>query len=119
MIKVAKYVGDNVDELMKNYEYGFCSLITATNRVLEKIKTENKVYAKITYPNMEEKAMYDYIAVREAIVNAIVHNDWSNEYPPKFELFNNRIEISSFWGIQSEFTEDEFLLGYSAPKIKN
>jgi len=117
-IKVAKYAGDDVDELMENYEYGFCSLITATNRVLEKIRTENKIYAKITYPNRIEKEMYDYVAVREAIINAIVHNDWSNEYPPKFELFNNRIEISSFGGIQSEFTEDEFLLGYSAPRNK-
>lgn len=117
-IKVAKYAGNDVDELMENYEYGFCSLITATKRVLEKIRTENKIYAKITYPDRLEKELYDYVAVREAIINAIVHNDWSNEYPPKFELFNNRIEISSFGGIQNEFTEEEFLLGYSAPKNK-
>lgn len=117
-IKIAKYAGDDVDELMENYEYGFCSLITATNRVLEKIRTENKSYTKVGYPYREEKEMYDYVAVKEAIINAIVHNDWSNEYPPKFELFNDRIEISSFGGIQSEFTEEEFLLGYSAPKNK-
>ena len=117
-IKVAKYAGDDVDELMENYEYGFCSLITATNRVLEKVRTENKTYAKVGYPYREEKEMYDYVSVKEAIINAIVHNDWSNEYPPKFELFSDRIEISSFGGIQSEFTEEKFLLGYSAPKNK-
>lgn len=115
-IKVAKYVGDNVDELMENYEYGFCSLIKATNRVLEKFKVENKIYAKITYPERKEEAMYDYNAVREVIVNALVHNDWSSEYPPKFEFFSDRLEVSSFGGIQSEFTEEEFLEGYSAPK---
>lgn len=115
-IKVAKYTGDDVDELEEYYEYGFCSLIKATDRVLEKFKSENKVFAKITYPKRNEQQMYDYNAVREVIVNAIVHNDWSNEYPPKFEFFNNRIEISSFGGIQREFTEEEFLLGYSAPK---
>lgn len=115
-IKVAKYTGDDVDELEEYYEYGFCSLIKATDRVLEKFKSENKIFAKITYPKRNEQQMYDYNAVREVIVNAIVHNDWSNEYPPKFEFFNNRIEISSFGGIQREFTEEEFLLGYSAPK---
>ncbi len=115
-IKVAKYVGDDVDELMENYEFGNCSLIKATYRVLEKFRTENKIYTKITYPERKEQPMYDYSAVREAVVNALVHNDWSNEYPPKFEFFNNRLEISSFGGIQSEFTEDEFLEGYSAPK---
>ena len=117
-IKVAKYAGNDVDELMENYEYGFCSLIKATDRVLEKLRTENKIYAKITYPKRKEQEMFHYDAVREAVINAIVHNDWSNEYPPKFELFNDRIEISSFGGIQSEFTEDEFLEGYSAPKNK-
>ena len=115
-IKVAKYVGDDVDELMENYEFGYCSLVKATYRVLEKFRTENKIYAKITYPERKEQPMYDYNAVREVIINAIVHNDWSTEYPPKFEFFSDRLEISSFGGIQSEFTEEEFLEGYSAPK---
>ncbi len=115
-IKVAKYAGDDVDELMENYEFGNCSLVKATYRVLEKLRTENKVYAKITYPDRKEQSMYDYTAVREAVINAIVHNDWATEYPPKFEFFSDRLEISSFGGIQSEFTEEEFLQGYSAPK---
>lgn len=114
--KKTKYAGDDVDELMENYEFGNCSLIKATYRVLEKFRTENKVYAKITYPDRKEQSMYNYTAVREAVINAIVHNDWSTEYPPKFEIFSDRLEISSFGGIQSEFTEEEFLQGYSAPK---
>lgn len=115
-IKVAKYAGTDVDELIENYEFGYCSLVKATHRVLEKFITENKILAKITYPERKEQPMYDYKAVREVIINAIVHNDWSNEYPPKFEFFSDRLEVSSFGGIQNEFTEEEFLQGYSAPK---
>lgn len=115
-IKVAKYAGDDVDELMENYEFGYCSLVKATYRVLEKFRTENKIYAKITYPERKEQPMYDFVAVREVIINAIVHNDWATEYPPKFEFFSDRLEVSSFGGIQSEFTKEEFLEGYSAPK---
>lgn len=115
-VKVAKYAGDDVDELMENYEFGYCSLIKATYRVLEKFRVENKIYAKITYPERKEQPMYDYNAVREVIINALVHNDWATEYPPKFEFFSDRLEVSSFGGIQSEFTEEEFLEGYSAPK---
>ena len=73
-IKVAKYVGDDVDEIEEHYEFGDCYLITATYRVLEKFKTENKVFAKIIYPERIQKPMYDYNAVREAIINAIVHS---------------------------------------------
>lgn len=115
-IKVAKYAGTDVDELIENYEFGYCSLIKATYRVLEKFIVENKIFAKITYPERKEQPMYDYKAVREVIINAIVHNDWSNEYPPKFEFFSDRLEVSSFGGIQNEFTKEEFLQGYSAPK---
>lgn len=115
-IKVAKYAGTDVDELIENYEFGYCSLVKATHRVLEKFITENKIFAKITYPERKEQPMYDYKAVREVIINAIVHNDWSNEYPPKFEFFSDRLEVSSFGGIQNEYTEEEFLQGYSAPK---
>ena len=115
-IKVAKYAGTDVDELIENYEFGYCSLVKATHRVLEKFITENKIFAKITYPERKEQPMYDYKAVREVIINAIVHNDWSNEYPPKFEFFSDRLEVSSFGRIQNEFTEEEFLQGYSAPK---
>lgn len=46
-IKVAKYAGDDVDELMENYEYGFCSLIKATNRVLENLKLKIKYMQKL------------------------------------------------------------------------
>ena len=71
---MAKYVGDDVDEIEEYYEFGNCSLVKATYRVLEKFRTENKVYAKITYPERAEQPMYDYNAVREVIINAIVHN---------------------------------------------
>ena len=67
-------------------------------------KLENKIFTKITYPERKEQPMYDYNAVREVIINALVHNDWTTEYPPKFELFSDRLEVSSFGGIQSEFT---------------
>ena len=62
--------------------------------------------------------MYDFAAVREAVVNAIVHNDWSNEYAPKFEMFSDRLVISSNCDIQPSTTKEEFLEGYSLPKNK-
>ena len=70
----------------------------------------NKIYAKLTYPERKEQPMYDYKSVREAIINAIVHNDWSNEYPPKFEFFSDRLEISSFGGKISLVLYSSFLV---------
>lgn len=58
-IKVTKYVGNDVDELMENYEFGYCSLVKATYRVLEKFRTENKIYAK-TNPKIKEQQIIEH-----------------------------------------------------------
>ena len=60
--------------------------------------------------------MYDYNAVKEVITNALVHNDWSNGYSPKFEIFNNKLVISSNGGIQEGVSQEEFLKGFSNPR---
>ena len=117
-IKFGKYAGTNAVDLIENEDFGNCSLIKATKNILNKIEIENKIFTKIEYPERKEIKMYDFVAVREAIVNAIVHNDWSNEYAPKFEMFSDRLVISSNGGIQPSTTKEEFLEGYSLPKNK-
>ena len=49
-------------------------------------------------------------SVREAIINAFVHNDWKNETPPTIFMFDDRFEIFSY-GI----TQDMIFNGYSKP----
>ncbi|MEW9124630.1 MAG: ATP-binding protein [Thermotaleaceae bacterium] len=117
-IKVAKYSGDDRYELIENNEYGYCSLIKAAKRVLDKLEVENRTLAKITSKEREEKNLVDKIALREAVINAIVHNDYSNEIPPKVEIFSDRIEITSSGGLVQGMTEEEFFSGYSAPRNK-
>ena len=53
-----------------------------------------------------------------AVINAIVHNDYTLEIPPKFEFFNDRIEITSFGSLPQGMTEKEFFEGYSVPRNK-
>lgn len=117
-MKVAKYNGVDRVELMENNEYGYCSLIKATKQVLDKIGVENKTIAKITPKEREEKKLWNPLALREAIINAIVHNDYTAEIPPKFEFFDDRIEITSFGSLPQGITEREFFEGYSVPRNK-
>ena len=117
-IRFGKYEGTNAVNLIENEDFGNCSIVKATKNILNKIQIENRIFTKIEYPERKEIKMYDYAAVREAVVNAIVHNDWSNEYAPKFEMFSDRLVISSNGGIQPSTTKEEFLEGYSLPKNK-
>ena len=115
-IRFGKYEDTTVNNLIENEDYGCCCLIKATQNILDKLNIENKTFTKITYPLRKEINLFDFDAIREAVVNAIVHNDWSNEYAPKFEMFSDRIVISSVGGLQENTTKEEFLQGFSLPR---
>lgn len=117
-IKFGKYNGDKPIFLTENIDFGNCSLIDATNNILNKIKDENKVINNNDTSSGEDKRMYEFNAVKEAVINAIIHNDWSNGYSPKFEMFSNKFVITSNGGICNNITKEEFLQGFSVPKNK-
>ena len=114
-IKVAKYAGTNKVDLIENNEYGYCSLIKATKRVLEKLEIENKTAALITSTTRKEQPLWNKVALREAVINAIVHNDYTTENPPVFEIFSDRIEITSTGGLSIIKNIDDFFSAYSNP----
>lgn len=115
-VQFAKYEGNDVYNLIENEDFGFCSLIKIADNILNKIMIENKTYTKIETPTRKEIKMYDYNAVKELITNALIHNDWSNGYSPKFEIFESKLVISSNGGIQEGVSQEEFLEGFSNPR---
>ena len=115
-IKVAKYNGLDRVNLVENNEYGYCSLIKATKQVLDKIELENKTRSLITSKTRIDTRLWNAVALREAIINAVVHNDYTREVPPKFEIFDDRIEITSAGGLPEGIKKQEFFMGFSVPR---
>ena len=117
-IKVARYKGVNRADLHESNEYGHSCLVRSAKQVLDKIEVENKTITHITSKERKVKKLWDPLALREAIINAFVHNDFTGEIPPKFELFSDRIEITSAGGIPEGLSKQEFFEGYSVPRNK-
>jgi predicted HTH transcriptional regulator len=117
-VKVAKYRGTDRVDLIENNEYGFCSLVKATKQVLDRLAVENRTLTRITPRERIDQPLINPIALREAVVNAIVHNEYSNEVPPKFELFADRLEITSAGGLPQGLNQTEFFQGFSVPRNK-
>ena len=115
-IKVAKYKGKDKVDLIENEEYGYCSLLKATDRVLDKLRIEDRTFTKITSKYRQENPLYDYIATREAVINAFVHNDYTDLMTPVFELFSDRLEITSYGGLIDGMTKEELTSGISRPR---
>ncbi|WP_103664999.1 Fic family protein [Gracilimonas amylolytica] len=117
-IKVAKYNGTGRSDLAESNEYGQESLIKATKQVLDKIDVLNTTITKITPRERENTRLWHPVALREAVINAFVHNDYSKEVPPKFEVFSDRIEITSAGGLPEGLSKAEFFEGFSVPRNK-
>lgn len=117
-IKLVKYLGTSKMELIENQEYGYCCLITATQRILDRLTAENTVYAKIEYNGRKEVEMMDSKALKEAVINAMVHSDYTLTTTPIIELYSDRIEITSGGGLPQGLSQEEFLEGVTAPRNK-
>ena len=117
-IKLVKYLGTSKMELIENQEYGYCCLITATQRILDRLTAENTVYAKIEYNGRKEVEMIDSKALKEAVINAMVHSDYTLTTTPIIELYSDRIEITSGGGLPQGLSQEKFLEGVTAPRNK-
>ena len=117
-IKVAKYSGSNRADLVESNEYGNECLVKATKQVIDKIALENRTATKITSKERQQSQLWNPIALREAIINAFVHNDYTKEIVPKFEIFADRIEITSAGGLPEGLSKQEFFEGFSVPRNK-
>jgi ATP-dependent DNA helicase RecG len=117
-IKVAKYSGKTRTDLIESNEYGHECLVKATKQVIDKIAVENRTNTKITAKERQQANLWNPIALREAIINAFVHNDYTNEITPKFEVFTDRIEITSAGGLPEGLSKQEFFEGFSVPRNK-
>lgn len=117
-IKLVKYLGTSKMELIENQEYGYCCLITATQRILDRLTAENTVYAKIEYNGRKQVEMIDSKALKEAVINAMVHSDYTLSTTPIIELYSDRIEITSGGGLPQGLSQEEFLEGVTAPRNK-
>jgi predicted HTH transcriptional regulator len=117
-MKVAKFLGKDKMELIENYEFGYCSLIKATKSILDRLEIENTKRVKSCSQGLIETTLVDKIALKEAVINAVVHNDYSREIPPVVMIYSDRIEITSMGGLPEHISEDDFFSGVSHPVNK-
>lgn len=76
---------------------------------------------KTKYEGLRRIDAYDYplVAIREALLNAIMHRDYSSSSPTQFKIFSDRIELVSFGGLLQELSKDPLAEGISACRNPN
>ena len=70
---------------------------------------------KIGRLKRKETSSFDKDAFREAVINAFVHNKWTDGNAPMFTVYSDRIEILSRGKLSSLQTKEGFFRGESIP----
>lgn len=110
-----KFNGLNKASISQRSDYGNKSILFAFRQLMNRIQAENICKTDTSVRPRIDTYLYDYNSVNEAIVNSIVHNDWSIT-EPQISFYSDRIEILSHGGLPFGLTEEEFYLGYSKPR---
>ena len=83
---------------------------------MKNLSIENITRAKVTNTKRVEKNLIAPIPMREAVINAIVHSDFSREIPPVFEIFNDKMIFTSYGGLLPGQSKEDFFSCSSMPR---
>ena len=89
--------------------------MTTYTKIKNKLVAENTCLSNTTVRPRVDKYLYDIDCIDEALLNAIVHNDWTIT-EPQISMFYNRIEILSHGGLPRGMTKKQFFEGSSKPR---
>ena len=114
-IRVIQFAGTDRTEMINKNEFVNQSLLKTFFDVFEYIKIFNTHRIDDMRKERIETPLFDESSVREAIINALIHNDWKNETPPTIFMFNDRLEIFSYGELPFGLTKEMVYNGFSRP----
>ncbi len=117
-IKVALFQGTN-QEVFKDRREFTGSLLEQLNNVYEYIDLRNQIHADFDKLLRIDKRDYPEVAIREALLNLIVHRDYSLSASALISIYDDRIELLSVGGLLPGIYLADVLMGLSVCRNQN
>jgi len=117
-IKLAVFEGLE-KEVFKDRREMSGSLLKQLNETFEYLNMYNHIHAEVNELIRQEKRDYPEEALREALLNALVHRDYAFSSSTLISIFDDRIEFVSIGGLPKGVSLDDILLGISVPRNEN
>ena len=117
-IKVAVFQGTKQTIFKDRREFGG-SLMKQMNEVYEYIDFRNQTRATIEKLSRIDVRDYPVIAVREALLNLLVHRDYSFSSSALISIYDDRIEFVSIGGLMPGIDLEDVLVGLSVCRNQN
>lgn len=117
-IKVAVYEGCSKEIFKDRYEFSG-SIMKQMKDVYDFLDRYNRTHSEVTGIIRKDTREYPEVAIREALLNAIVHKDYAFSGSTLISIFDDRIEFVTIGGLVRGINEDDILLGVSISRNKN
>lgn len=111
-IKAAVFEGTNQNVFKDRREFSG-SLMQQMNEVYEYIDFHNQIHATFHKLLRIDTRDYPEVAVREALLNSLVHRDYSFRASTLISIYNDRIEFVSIGGLLPGLELDDLIMGVS------
>ncbi|MFI3228560.1 MAG: putative DNA binding domain-containing protein [Bacillota bacterium] len=116
--KVAVFQGETKEVFVDRKEFSG-SLFMQLRECFEFINIHNSTRAEFNGLQRVDYRAYPEIAIREALLNAIVHRDYSLTSSTLISIFDNRIELVTVGGLLRGISLEDMKLGVSILRNKN
>lgn len=118
-IKTATFQGTDQTEFKDRHEFGG-SLFKQMEDAYSYIDLRNRTYS--TFDKLRRTDIRDYpeMALREALLNALIHRDYSYRASTLISVYDDRIELVSIGGLVTGVSANDIMLGLSVcrnPKL--
>ena len=112
LIKAATFGGTTQDDFRDRREFGG-SILKQLNDAYEYLDMRNSTAAAFEGLLRQDRRDYPETALREALLNAIAHRDYSFSAPTLISIYSDRIEMISVGGLVSGIGMEDVLQGLS------
>ena len=118
IVKLAVFEGLE-KEIFKDRREFSGSLLKQLEDIYTFLDMYNHTHAKVKGLYREDQRDYPEDALREALLNALVHRDYAFSSSTLISIFDDRIEFVSIGGLPKGVSLDDILLGISVPRNEN
>lgn len=118
MIKTAVFDGSENNYFKDRKEFSG-SLFKQASDVFKYLDLNNKTTASFDGLWRNDKKDYPDIALREALMNLIIHRDYSSKGSTLIKIYEDKIEFISMGGLIKDVTMDDVMAGVSACRNEN
>ena len=117
-IKIAVFEGTTKELFKDRYEFSG-SVISQMREAYAFLDRYNRTQSEINGLIRTDKRDYPEVAIRETLLNSIVHKDYAFSGSTLISVFDDRIEFVTIGGLVRGMSKDDILLGVSILRNKN